>query len=232
MNLARRTPARRHRAVHDGPAARLRPWHASSSTRTSATSCSAASSRPSPARSTSSGSGRTSSRRWGSRDGTRPRPARGPRQGRGAILRLAEAHRALPLSAAGSAAACRCRTARTTSRATRRTAAGSRRPSIWCASPPPSTTAEVAAPRREVDRGDVGAARREAGFDAKDKPKASLLRLRLERSARSATAGKVEYLAHRPHPRHLTLLVRRYDGLNWAVLFNTDANADGKPSRA
>lgn len=25
-----------------------------------------------------------------------------------------------------------------------------------------------------------------------------------------------------------TLLVRRFDGLNWAVLFNTDANADGK----
>ncbi len=26
-----------------------------------------------------------------------------------------------------------------------------------------------------------------------------------------------------------TLLVRRWDGLNWAVLFNTDANASGKP---
>jgi CubicO group peptidase (beta-lactamase class C family) len=29
-------------------------------------------------------------------------------------------------------------------------------------------------------------------------------------------------------PGTSTLLVRRFDGLNWAVLFNTDANADGK----
>jgi N-acyl-D-amino-acid deacylase len=33
----------------------------------------------------------------------------------------------------------------------------------------------------------------------------------------------------RSRARITTLLVRRFDGLNWAVLFNTDAGSNGTP---
>ena len=66
-----------------------------------------------------------------------------------------------------------------------------------------------------------------AGFDADDKPKPAYYGCGW--SVRpSGTAGKVTAWHNGLIPGTSTLLVRRHDGLNWAVLFNTDANAAGK----
>jgi CubicO group peptidase (beta-lactamase class C family) len=66
-----------------------------------------------------------------------------------------------------------------------------------------------------------------AGFDQKDKPKASYYGCGWSVRPVGA-AGKANAWHNGLIPGTSTLLVRRNDGLNWAVLFNTEANADGK----
>jgi N-acyl-D-amino-acid deacylase len=66
-----------------------------------------------------------------------------------------------------------------------------------------------------------------AGFDAKDKPKESYYGCGWNVRP-SGGAGKANTWHSGLIPGTSTLLVRRFDGLNWAVLFNTEANADGK----
>lgn len=67
----------------------------------------------------------------------------------------------------------------------------------------------------------------EAGFDADKKPKPTYYgcgwNVRPVGDTGKVTAWHMGLISGTS-----TLLVRRSDGLNWAVLFNTDANADGK----
>jgi len=66
-----------------------------------------------------------------------------------------------------------------------------------------------------------------AGLNAKNQPKAAYYgcgwNIRPSGDTGRLTAWHTGLI-----PGTSTLLVRRFDGLNWAVLFNTEANADGK----
>lgn len=67
-----------------------------------------------------------------------------------------------------------------------------------------------------------------AGFDAKGKPKPAYLGCGwMIRPV--GEAGKLNAFHTGQISGTSTLLVRRHDGLNWAVLFNSDVNADRKP---
>lgn len=66
-----------------------------------------------------------------------------------------------------------------------------------------------------------------AGFNVKEKPRASYYGCGW--SVRPiGKSGRANTWHDGLIPGTSSLLVRRHDGLNWAVLFNTDANADGK----
>ena len=65
------------------------------------------------------------------------------------------------------------------------------------------------------------------GPGGRPQAKSVVLWLRLVGAA-GGQARKSEHLAYGFHCRNGMLLVRRWDGLNWAVLFNTANNPAGK----